>query len=195
MFGFFFFPVFVIFLSFFLCVFFSFLFSFFLFFFFFILSFDLFFSPFFLCFFFFFCFFIWFIFSFFLSSFFLFSFFCLCFYSFYVFFFFLFFFGLSFFLCFFFLFSFKNKINMQGFLTLRIVRRGITRDAFTQKVAATKKTLFCRREECSLVVRSELVKMFGKIPSLAFGTSLLSFTLRGTDPRILQRRDFADVEV
>ena len=36
---------------------------------------------------------------------------------------------------------------------------------------------FCRREECSLVVRFELVNIFGKIPSLALGTSLLSFSL------------------
>ena len=37
--------------------------------------------------------------------------------------------------------------------------------------------LFCMREECSRVVRFELVHMFGKIPSPALGTSLLSFSL------------------
>ena len=37
--------------------------------------------------------------------------------------------------------------------------------------------LFFRREECCLVVRFELVYIFGKIPSLALGTSLLSFSL------------------
>ena len=36
---------------------------------------------------------------------------------------------------------------------------------------------FCKREQCSLVVRFELVSTFGKIPSLALGTSLLSFSL------------------
>ena len=36
-----------------------------------------------------------------------------------------------------FLFSLKDIINMLGFLTLVIVKGGITRDAFTQKVAAT----------------------------------------------------------
>ena len=36
-------------------------------------------------------------------------------------------------------FSFKEKLNMLGFLTLPMVKGGITRDAFTQKVAATGK--------------------------------------------------------
>ena len=36
---------------------------------------------------------------------------------------------------------------------------------------------FCRREECSRVVRFDLVCVFGKFPSLALGTSLLSFSL------------------
>ena len=36
--------------------------------------------------------------------------------------------------CFFFLFSFKDKTNMLGFLTLAMVKGGSTRDAFTQKV-------------------------------------------------------------
>ena len=76
---------------------------------------------------------------FFFSLFFFFEcFFCVCFFS---------FFGLSFFLCFFlcvcvffFFVSFSfffDTINMLGFLTLPMVKGGITRDAFTQKVAAT----------------------------------------------------------
>ena len=40
-----------------------------------------------------------------------------------------------------------------------------------------KYPLFCRREECSLLVRFEVVYFVGKIPSLALGTSLLSFSL------------------
>ena len=36
-----------------------------------------------------------------------------------------------------FFFFFKDKISMLGFVTLGMVKGGITRDAFTQKVAAT----------------------------------------------------------
>ena len=52
---------------------------------------------------------------------------------------FLFFFLFVFFSCFFFLFSFFffPKINMLGFLTLPMVKGGITRDSYTQKIAAT----------------------------------------------------------
>ena len=67
-------------------------------------------------------------------------FFFFCFYRFVLFSLFLFFsFFLFFKFCFFFLSSTKDKINMLGFLTLGMVKGGITRDAFTQKVAATEK--------------------------------------------------------
>ena len=49
--------------------------------------------------------------------------------------------------------------------------------------------------ECSLVCFFELVNVFGNIPSLASGTSLLSFRLLWTCPQISLRRDFADEEL
>ena len=42
---------------------------------------------------------------------------------------------------------------------------------------ALGRTHFGKRDECSLVVRFEFVYIFGKIPSLALGTSLLSCRL------------------
>ena len=60
---------------------------------------------------------------------------------------------------------------------------------------AKQNPLLRRRIDCSLVFFSELVNVFGKIPSLASGTSLLSCSpLWRSVSQISQRRDFADEE-
>ena len=65
-------------------------------------------------------------------------------------------------------------ITVVGLLDVLMVSNSAELRSFT---GTWENPLICRREECGLVVRFELENMFGKIPSLALGTSLLSFSL------------------